>query len=97
MIGSAQAPCTWLRRVHPCAHLGQHLLAGHAVDDGRVHVEDGVVEVGVRVGARPGAQQVLPLLAAQEGHVLHKVGHALRAYTHMPHADRMDPQGSPCI
>jgi hypothetical protein len=59
-------------------HLGQHGRVGGRVGERRVHVEDGVVEVGVRVGARARAQQVLPPLGAQERHVLHQVRHALR-------------------
>jgi hypothetical protein len=59
--------------------LGQHgRRAGEGpVGQGRVHVEDGVVEVGVRVGAGARPQQALPAAGAEEGDVLHHVGKAL--------------------
>ena len=54
-----------------------HVALAHLHGGGRVHVEDGVVEVRVRVGPCPRAQQPLPLPGPQEGDVLQQVSEAL--------------------
>ena len=57
--------------------LGKHRLLRVGIVQGRVHMKHGVMEVRVRVASRAGPQQALPLLAAQERHVLHQMRNTL--------------------
>lgn len=69
-----------LKRTGECAeraHRGEQGLAGLLVDEGGVHVEDGVVKVSKRVRARARVEQLLALARAQERDVLHNVADAL--------------------
>ena len=59
------------------AYLWQHWRASGSIDERGVHMEDCVVEVCVSIGPCSCAQQLLPLLATQEGDVLHHVRNAL--------------------
>ncbi len=58
-------------------HLRQHWCAGGSIDEGRMHMEDSVMKVGVCIGAGSCAQQTLPFLAAQKCDVLNHVSYAL--------------------